>query len=290
MAYTAGTAANYKDLLAVLATFAAANGWVVLEQTTDKLFMKGIGLAGIDEIYVGVETYEDQANNYYNWSMVGSWGWRPGRTLDRQPRSSREAGYYVAAHFWNNPIPYWMVATPRRIILVAKVSTTYQHVHLGLLTVPATEAQYPYPLFIGGGKGSSNDSPLRMNYSGSLGSYWSSYGSGNASGRLAYPGGSWGVMSGGNNNDSIPAVATMTFNEPNRNAMLTALDGSYLTEPIYVVSTNNTGVLGTFDGLYRVTGYNNSSENIVTVNGVNHMVFQDGSRTGYGDYCALRMS
>ena len=34
MAYTSGTAAHYKDLMSILATFAAANGWAILTQAT----------------------------------------------------------------------------------------------------------------------------------------------------------------------------------------------------------------------------------------------------------------
>jgi len=40
MAYTQGTAANYKDLLSVLATFAAANGWAILRQNPEEEIMK----------------------------------------------------------------------------------------------------------------------------------------------------------------------------------------------------------------------------------------------------------
>ena len=58
MAYTSGTAANYKDLLAVLATFAAANGWSILEQSATQVYLKGEGLAGLDEIYCGISAFD----------------------------------------------------------------------------------------------------------------------------------------------------------------------------------------------------------------------------------------
>ena len=88
MAYTSGTAANYKDLLAILATFAAANGWTVLDQTAERLYLKGEGTAGTDEIYVGIQTYEDAANGRYNWELFGSLAYRAGRAYSAMPMST----------------------------------------------------------------------------------------------------------------------------------------------------------------------------------------------------------
>jgi hypothetical protein len=284
MPYTSGTAANYKDLLAVMATFAAANGWVVLEQSETKVYLKGTGLAGLDEIYCGVETYEDPPNNRYNWQMVGSWGYRAGRTLSKHPVSSNAAGTnLVVGYLWNSPIPYWMVANGRRIIVCAKIGTTYQQMHLGLLTVPATDAQYPYPLLIGGSGNS-----LAQNSSGTLYSFWAN--TPYSVSRLSCPGGSWGSHYVGNDFSPNPYWKATTFNVSNISSMVTSPDGSYLLEPIYLEAYSYGNIFGQIEGLYRVTGFNNTAENIITVEGVNYMVFPDGSRSGYGDYCALRLN
>lgn len=282
MAYTSGTAANYKDLLAVMATFAAANGWVVKEQTTDKLFLMGTGLAGLDEIYIGIETHEDVVNGRYNWDMGGAWGWRAGKAMAAQPMSS--GGELANIYLWNAAIPYWMVATPRRIIVVAKVSTTYQMAYLGLLTPPATDAQYPYPLFIGGtyyGK-AFNYSYAHQN------SFW-------ASGfyqcaRLSMPGGVWGSVNTSASQAANPTVSVVSANFNDRNVLLTAPDGSYLMEQMYLTEVSNSSIMGALEGLFRVSGYNNSAENIITAGGVNYMVFPDVSKSSYGDYCALRLN
>ena len=284
MAYTSVTAANYKDLLAVLVTMAAANGWVVLEQSETRVYLKGTGLAGLDEIYCGIETYEDPVNGRYNWNLVGSWGYRAGRALHAHPVSSlnnNTAGYQTVGHFWNSAIPYWLVCTPRRLVLVAKVGTTYQSIHLGLLTTPATEGQYPYPLLIGGGGNS-----LLINYSGATDSFWNN---GYYSGRLSMPGGAWGGINSSTETPVKPTPLVSTFNEANKLVMLTGLDGSYLLEPFYLY-VNNPAILGHIEGLFRVSGYNNTAENIITVAGVNYLVFPNGSRAGYGDYCAMRMN
>jgi len=286
MAYTNGTAANYKDLLAALATFASANGWIIKEQSTDSLYLKGIGLDGLDEIYVGVSTYEDAPNNRYNWSMVGSWGWTSGRAFGYHPKTSNyrnsNASYQVVAYMWNASIPYWIVCNSRRIILVAKIGTTYQHVHLGFINTPATDAQYPYPLFIGG-----TGNTLSANYSALNQSYWNGLPYFGA--RLSFPGGQWGSNTS-STSEACPTFLVRSANEIDRTFMLTAMDGSYLLETLYIYALQQVGILGTFEGLYRVTGYNNTAENIITVSGVNYMVFPDCEKSGFGDYVAMRLN
>ena len=284
MAYTTGTAANYKDLLAILATFAAANGWVILEQSPTLLYLKGTGLAGLDEIYCGVETYEDPPNDRYNWSLYGSWGYKAGRDIDKHPiTSALGVSEEVNVYLWNAQIPYWLVATPRRIIVAAKVGTTYQFTHLGLLDTPATDAQYPYPLLIGGMGNTST-----QNYSGALYSFWkiSSF----SSGRISCPGGAWGSLAEGTDRFDRPLVTVATRHENYKDQMLAGLDGTYFLEPFFYVGDRFTSIFGNVDGLYHITGFNNTAENIITVAGVNYMVFPDGNKSGFGDFCALRLN
>ncbi len=284
MAYTSGTAINYKDLLAIMVTFAAGNGWVILEQTESKVYLKGTGLEGLDEIYCGVETYEDPANNRFNWSLAGSWGYRVGRSINAQPVGSNIAGTdSVIAYLWNNAIPYWITCNPRRIILFAKVGTTYQSVHLGLITPAGTDAQYPYPLLIGGAHNT-----LAKNYSDAITNYWAISSYENA--RMSVPGGQWGSFNTGSNLQYNP---TLTVDGPALKqipVMFTALDGTYYLDPIFIRGGQSIFVLGVIDGLFRVTGYNNAAESVVTVDGVNYMVFPGGSRSSFGDYCAMRLN
>jgi len=289
MAYTSGTAANYKDLLAALVTFATANGWVALEQSETQVYLKGTGLAGLDEIYVGIETYEIPTSGIYNWTLYGSWGYRAeASSYSDMPHSFVNAGvnYTPKALFWNNSIPYWMVANGRRIILFAKVGTTYQSVHLGLLTPPATDAQYPYPLLIGGAYNSSNGD---IAYSSTSAAQWwlaAAYS------RLHLPDGRWGCAYGADRTEQLPPFRPVTpyGNEAN---MLTAPDGSYLLQPIYMISYETYpfgNVYGQVEGLFRVSGINQTSENIITVDGVNYMAFQYGSYSGIEHFCALRLN
>lgn len=288
MAYTTGTASNYKDLLAAMVTFASANNWTVLEQSESRIFLKGTGLAGLDEIYAGVDTYEYPTSGIYNWNMVGSWGYRAGRAPKLQPHNSnRSDADLVVGYFWNTSMQYWMVANGRRIIVVAKVGTTYQTIHLGLLTPPATDNQYPYPLLIGGA-GSSNG----INYSSaSISSFWSLVAGNYNASRLHFPGGLWGTQyQSGTGIYSEPMFVADNICSAESGNILAGLDGTYLLEPVYMVGSGTLDIFGHVEGLFRITGHNNTSENVIAVSGVNYIVFQDCSRSGYGDFCAMRMN
>jgi len=276
MSFASGTANNYLDLLAALATFASANGWTILEQSESKLFMKGTGLAGIDEIYCGVEAFDDSASDYYNWELYGAWTYRSGRPFYNMPKS---AGNNIAfVYLWNSPIPYWIAATPRRIILVAKIGTVFETIHLGLLDPVGTVTQYPYPLLV-----AACGTTAAQNYSvtgdGNR-NFWAN--SGTSNGRLSIPGGYWSSV----NSSTIPVVST-TYGL--KDIIITSVDGEYLLDQLFCTDAAQATTFGAIDGLFRVSGYNQASENIITVSGVNFLVIQDVYRVGVGDFCALRM-
>jgi len=275
VAYISGTATDYTNLLAILATFASNNGWAIQHQTATALYLKGEGATGTDEIYAGINAYENTTSGYYNWELFGSWSYRAGRAYGSMPRSA--AGQYL--YLWNQSIPYWISVTKRRIILVAKISTIYQMMHIGLLDPIGTATQYPYPLLIAG-----SGSVWNQNYTvtgDNNRSFWSN--STAKCGQLSTPGGYW-------QNVKDNTICAVTASIELKSSMYTALDGSYLVEQIFCTDNNQTTTFGAIDGLYRVSGYNNSSENIITISGANYAVFQDIYRVGVGDYCALRMN
>lgn len=287
MAYTSGTATDYKNLIAILATFAAANGWTVLEQTTNLLWMRGQGLAGTDEIYVGIQTYEDTGNGYYNWELFGAISWRSGRAPEGQPKNSGDDKVFT--YLWNSSIPYWIVANPRRIILVAKVGTVYQFVHLGLLTPLGTDAQYPYPLLIGGCGSTKNQSYSAGNSY--ISAFWNTPQISGSNGMLRLPNGAWAIVGSSGGSVAIPQTKIVSETSYTQIAnLLSSPDGSYVPEQFFIVDSNRSDIYGEIDGLFRVSGFGNSSENIITISGVNYMSFQDTFRSGNSNFCALRLN
>ena len=76
---------------------------------------------------------------------------------------------------------------------------------------------------------------------------------------------------------------------PEKSVLVPALNGDYLCEEIYITDTARTSVYASLDGVYRVSGFGNTAENIITVGGVNYLVVPDAYRSSIGDYCAIRM-
>jgi len=285
MAFEKGTATNYLDLFAKIVTFASANGWTVLEQTGTQVYMKGQGLAGLDEIYVGIRAYEVPASARYNFELYGSWGYVAGRSFNNMPMANGPLStLYPFVHLWNDALPYWLSVNGRRIICAVKVGTVYQHFYLGFINPPATEAQYPYPLMVAGM--SANNT---FNYSSGtdVHSYWVNPGGGGV-GNLAMPGGGCGRITAISSTDTIPSLKAYSPIHGKRGNIITCPDETYMLFPIYIVSDEFLEVYGQIDGIFQISGYNNASENTLTIGGVEYTVLQDLSRTGYTSFCAMR--
>jgi hypothetical protein len=94
MAVEIGTATGYKDLLAKLRTFLtglAVNPWTSLRYTVgggtnpDELILRAPGLAGTDQIYVGITTFENATADYFNWRLAGFTGYNAALAFGAQP-------------------------------------------------------------------------------------------------------------------------------------------------------------------------------------------------------------
>ncbi len=70
-------------------------------------------------------------------------------------------------------------------------------------------------------------------------------------------------------------------------------DGSYLLRDVTVISAAEGGpynaTMGVLDGVYWIPGRENSAENVVTKDTVDHIVFQNLYRNDFGDYMAMRL-
>lgn len=166
MAWSTGTATDWRDLLDILRAAAVLNGWVtdryatsVLDANNDEWIAHGTG-GGSDAIYAGIRTFHDASSGAYNWELAGGTGYNSGgagwdtKLVGISPGRFNGAtdtlkyGAYVP--LLNSSITYWISATSRRLILVAKCSTAYVSCYLGWLNPFATTAEYPYPLYIAG--------------------------------------------------------------------------------------------------------------------------------------------
>jgi hypothetical protein len=215
----------------------------------------------------------------------------------------------------NETLEYWFIANGRRFIAIVKVNTVYQIMYGGLFLPYSPPTNYNYPLFVGGCAGEEGDqSPLDWRSTGGGHSnfiypaYESFLPNGyNPSAKVLDPAGQWLLCSGVDYGDNaqVGMAPTEFFDgfgisqESNnltyayddvRERIDTTIDGGYALTPITLVQLNPTNqTFGVLQGVYHVSGRGNSSENIVTVNGVDHIVIQNCFRNDFGDYAAIAL-
>ena len=312
MAFSTDTATDYLDLLDRLRTFALANGWTSLRYDINdqggserQLILKGTGLSGADEIFIGIDTQRNVADDWYNWRCNGLLGFNAEMTFLNQPGSLNfsAAPYLPRLHLWNDSIKYWFIANGRRIIVVAKISTVYQLGYLGWINPYLPPSAMPYPLMIAGT--STASSGERWSVADATHSFGVMQPNCAESDILANPRsscrfwfGEWhGIQNSYNGATNSPTdwkglwpyvqYSHFAFNKLRANFS----DGSYQLAPI-IPSFHypSPQIFGELDGVYFVSGYGNAAENIITIDTVDYLVVQNVYRTGQFDYCAVRLS
>lgn len=253
------------------------------------LLMKAPGLSGTEEIFVGFQPFENVTSDYYNWRIMSSLGYNSAADYSGQPYKCTNSILY----FWNDAIPYWFVANGNRCILVAKVGTTYQIMYLGKFLPYFLPTQYPYPVLCCGTHNSEasrwsaadyNFSSILNPGSGCMMYYidgtWKTIQNRYAqSGTYVWQNGQINIWPTGSNNNNVLDYS------------LSWPDGGYSLLPLILeMDMGTTNVLGEVDGIFWISGHQNSSENIVTVSGQNYLVVQDVWKTGRREYMAVRLA
>lgn len=284
-----GTLAHYKMLDAIKA-LAEANGWVTLRHDTvsanRELILKGEGLSGTEEIFVGFRCYQDVAADYYNITFATFTGYLAGNTFQTQP-GARLSG--VPAH--QSLINYFMVCNAQRIALCMRVGTpVYEHGYVGKMFPFARPGEFPFPvvncgMLTGEAATRFSDTSHAMGYRGTRANF-----------ALRTPNGAW----------------TQTDNNPWYNATLQFQPSArYFMLPI-TLHDASPNIYGVLDGIYFITGHTNAVENVVQVGGtpvdptgltvaqivtaINaaggraFVVLQDVARTAFNAYIAMEMN
>jgi hypothetical protein len=178
MAYEIGTATGYTDLLDRLVDFLtnparviesgdtsidelepmpSGEFWTALQWNDNRdssgvgecsTYLRGPGSAGVDEIFVYIDTYSDVGEGYYNWRLCGMTGYSSGVDISFQP--GRTKGRLPRMLLHNSFIDYWFLGNGRRFVVTAKVSTIYECCYGGFVLPYGLPSQFPYPLTIGG--------------------------------------------------------------------------------------------------------------------------------------------
>ena len=251
---------------------ANATGTITLERRNRERIFKAPGYSGTEEIYMGIKTYQLVSGDFYNWKLGGFTGYVPDNEWENQPG----IGNNIGVPLWNNSIPYVFIANGQRAIISAKVENIRNTFYLGKYLPYATPYQYPYPLCVAG----CLPTAAETRYSDTA--YLSFFqGTSNGNLQIKFVDGLW------KNPDLWPYNSTHQLrNTINLSGTAT---GYYGIHPI-VISTSSLGVLGEFEGLYYISGYNNTAENTIVYGGDTYYIVNDVWRTGFNDYIALRLT
>lgn len=261
----------HQNMIVEIRDLAVANGWEVLRfddsGTSHEVILKGEGLTGTEEIFIGFRTYENAGADYYNILCGVFTGYVSGNTFDTQP------GAYLAgvpAH--NTRIDYWLAVNAQRITCAMKVGTpVYESFYVGKFSQYGRPSQYPYPVICGGAF------------------------QGAATTRFSDTTHQFYLAGGGNTRAAIRTNAGWINPSvhPYNNAALCGstqlrdTDGKYQLMPVEVYDAN--GLYGSLDGIFHISGFNNAAENTIVISGVTYVVIQNVYRTGFSDYYATRM-
>lgn len=311
MAWETGTATDQADLLDKIVDFLTTNTDLITDgqewedlgaasgQTTGT-WLKGPGLSGTEEIFVGLQAVNDLPNDIYTIEIAGAQGFNSAQGFSAQVGKSPAS--FVAVS--NSPMTYWIVANGQRFVVVVKVSTTYHAMYCGKILPYGTPSQYAYPLFIGGESASAlrfSDTTVGNRQFVDPGSPSSPSQSGV---NLCFPDGSWQFFQNFINSSGSDSLSTQgrtiwpyagssnngTEVDNRLRELRDNIDGSYTLLPLILhCESPSRQVFGELDGCFWVSGFGNAAENIVTVGGVDHLVVQNIHRTNRWNYWALKL-
>lgn len=320
----AGTphATNYSDLLDKLITFLVGTGvWNLhsdLRGTVGEVVLRGEGLTGTENIYVGIKRYIDAINDIHGWLLQGYTGFTGAGFLN-EPGAI--GGVIPALPLWNSSIPYWFFANARRFIVVAKVDTVYVSMYAGHILPYGSPGHWFYPLCIGGSNVSNSTAASHPRYSDTAFSMCSPFLSNATSGftttnsniciRLAdgtwlrlyntvdsflAPGGTAPadtmttlhgvfppIIGRGISGGFGSGTTTNGYKQCRPNQA-----GNYPVIPLRLLNARTPDALGIYDGAYYVPGYGVTAQDVVDDGVDEYIVFNDVFRTNLDSYFAIK--
>lgn len=326
MAYIHGTITGSDNLYDLLIDFlttnpdlvAAGQNWDVVwdaasipnAENASDVMLRGPGLADQDQVYVGMRKAARPAQDQYWFEFRGATGPLAGGLtfydhIKVSPASTRI--------FTDSGImEYWIVANGRRFAMVLKISTVFESMYAGLLLPYASPLNYPYPLVIAGSAGPA-DMGLSVGSWRTESAYHSAFvyptgymGGGNqvnANLWLLRPNATWESGISDPNNGIIlhpytpggdfhaASHGTFDYNPAAIIALMTdAYGGGRLLTPITLCQQQGgDATYGIFDGIFACAGVANAAENIIQLDGVDHLVVQNIFRSSFYDYFAMAL-
>lgn len=323
MAFEAGTASNAGDLLLKLETFlttnpslvAAGQQWKSMKDNTvtpyttsynmtaegtyqlERCFIGG-GLDGKDRIVVPMRLYVKKAQTFYSLSAYSARSWDTTKPVQEQFTATQAENQRSVISLWADNMPYWFWANGRRFMIVAKVANRYVSMYCGFFMPCGTDREYSYPLYIGGSH-TVYERSYQHQGNQENGAFWkptgASAGAYTSSGAAISPDGAIvrcytsDMNTLGTSLDGYGNSAEFYPYQMNEFVGKTK-DNQYVLKPIEIVQVSTAKqCLGWLDGAFYVSGFENSPENVLTVNGARYICFPTMVRTGFNDWCAIKM-
>lgn len=294
-----------------LKTFALANGWTALEDDGSKLWLEGEG-GGSDHIIVGAMLFDDVPNDNHCWILQGAIGWTSGLSFHNQQGTIPGPNYPALGLVKPTPtnanaIEYWFTGDSYYISILAKVAGTYQWCYLGWALPYATPDEWPYPLVIGGStfvdSNVTPNAPIRYsNTDERTAAFWRPRQLNSNAGQLCVRSASswvrpverqagarasacegvwpWMETAHGEQDEGWRYVSQ------NYDASYPCVDA----EIVQQVGSKEGNIFGTLRGIRWVSGFGQSPENVVTIDGDDHIVAPNIFRTGTDQWCAMKVA
>jgi hypothetical protein len=313
---TAGTAfASTKANLTVTAggtafisgdafTFAVCPPWTSLRRVAgSEMIWQAPGNGGLDQIIVGAKTFSNVPTDYYNWRLGGFSAYNSGAAFNAQPGyigGSGQAHPSPVLTLWNSTTPYWFIASGRRVMVIAKVSTVYVTAYLGFLASYMAPGSFPYPLVVGGNlafnvEPGATDPSWRWSYTGAeMRNFPIPFATGvpndyASSLELRLPSGAWRGFDIYSGDHTSGQVWPFAYVSPTLYDWRPNLDGSYPLLPV-VLFDSTPDIFGELDGVHATSGFSQGSENTITVAGIPYLVVQNVFRNTKADFFAVRLA
>lgn len=303
MAYITGEANNHLHLLEVLRDFLTGNTtlvglgqqWEVVGGVDtgpfahdDFVSLKGPGLGGSNQIFLSLRTHTNVPAGIYSLQMRGHTAYNPAVPSTTPPGLNSP---WVYLPLINDPIRYWIVASGRRFIMIAKANNRYDVFYGGFILPEHLPSDWSYPMLIGGSAnglyGASIEGANHRNF-------WSPY---TGQGYMFTPAQIWRDMTyvgssenpggGGNELLSVDWVDSISF--PNK---ARAIDNSPYLAPgrIAEMSTSDLAprnFLGVYDGIFYTPAAGTVIEQIIAHGGKNYLVVSNVFRNTNNNLAAI---
>ena len=282
------------------ATFTMTYDYITILDTTLSLQAPGNGASA--RVYLNINTEHDEGNAFYSWKMYGATGYDAGESYGAMPGAGGPAYF----NLWQNVITYWFYANDRRVIIDAKCSTNYMSTYAGFFLPFALPTEYPFPYALI----ASYPDIEAPDLNNARNSMIADPGSGGAAWYRRRTTEDWVQIE--NQSDSVVSIAPVSGQRPfiwphktgrtetsfapgdpnywSANGFhemkLNANNESVLMQ-CHIIDLDDLTVVGGLEGVFSVTGFNRTTEQVLTLGARTFKLFQRAFRNQPGDFFAV---